>query len=86
MPRSNPKEKGEKMEMKQYRLRVMNDLGTLTETLGYFTFAEFPPTGLLVPTPHNKWCVDVSNPPFSFIFLSLNNKNQGPLRLQEVSV
>ena len=40
MPRSNPKEKGEKMEMKQYRLRVMNDLGTLTETLGYFTFAD----------------------------------------------
>ena len=28
------------METKQYRLRVMNGLGTLTETLGYFTFAD----------------------------------------------
>ena len=28
------------METKQYHLRVMNGFGTLTETLGYFTFAD----------------------------------------------
>ena len=40
MPGSNPKETGEIMETKQYRLRVMNGFGTLTETLGNFTFFE----------------------------------------------
>ena len=29
-----------KVEMKQYRLRVMNGIGTLTETTGYFAFTD----------------------------------------------
>ena len=28
------------METKHYRLRVMNGFGTLTESVGYFTFAD----------------------------------------------
>ena len=28
------------METKHYRLRVMNGFGTLTETVGYFTFGD----------------------------------------------
>ena len=40
MPRPTHKAKGEIMEMKQYRLRVMNGFGTLTETIAYFAFTD----------------------------------------------